>query len=148
MHHLKTIRSKFTHSALGHRAGDHFLMKLKFIFTICLIVAATIAPLFTAPQIALAAPLPQNEKADWVAQGDETGDNFGVTLAGADVNGDGYSDLIVGALGYPYENKEGKVYVYHGSADGLAAEPSWTSIGSTDHDRLGAALAGCRRCQW
>jgi hypothetical protein len=50
-----------------------------------------------------------------------------VATAG-DVNGDGFSDVIVGA--YQYENgeiNEGRVFVYHGSADGLATTADWTA---------------------
>ena len=36
-----------------------------------------------------------------------------------DVNGDGFSDVIVGALGYDNgQPDEGRAYVYHGSASG------------------------------
>ena len=40
--------------------------------------------------------------------------HFGNTLAGGDLDGDGYGDLIVGSLSV------GEVAVYHGGADGIA----------------------------
>ena len=44
-----------------------------------------------------------------------------------DVNGDGYSDVIVGAPSYDNgQTDEGVALVYHGSASGLPATPSWT----------------------
>ena len=54
---------------------------------------------------------------------------FGVSVASAgDVNGDGYSDVIIGAYGYddgPNAN-EGRAFVYHGSAAGLSTTPNST----------------------
>ncbi len=48
--------------------------------------------------------------------------SFGASVASAgDVNGDGYSDVVVGASGYDNgESNEGAAFVYHGGASGLA----------------------------
>ncbi|UCG30056.1 MAG: FG-GAP repeat protein, partial [candidate division WOR-3 bacterium] len=66
---------------------------------------------------------------DWTAESDQAEARFGWSVSAAgDVNGDGYSDVIVGA--YWYDNgqtDEGRAYVYHGSATGLAATPCWTA---------------------
>ena len=47
-----------------------------------------------------------------------------------DVNGDGYADVIVGAHGYDDDadtdavvTDEGRVYVFHGSENGLKKKP-------------------------
>ncbi len=47
---------------------------------------------------------------------------FGISLASAgDVNGDGYSDIVIGASQYNGSQiREGRAFVYHGSADGLS----------------------------
>ncbi len=47
--------------------------------------------------------------------------NFGLAVAGAgDVNGDGYSDVIVGAEDYDSgETDEGVIFIYHGSGGGI-----------------------------
>jgi hypothetical protein len=51
--------------------------------------------------------------------------DFGYTVSGAgDVNGDGYSDVIVGAFNYDNgETDEGAAFVYYGSAAGVTANP-------------------------
>ena len=47
-----------------------------------------------------------------------------------DVNGDGYSDVIVGARKYDNgQTDEGRAFVYHGSAAGLSATADWTAEG-------------------
>ena len=48
-------------------------------------------------------------------------------MAPGDVNGDGYGDIIVSAVVEDRGdmNNVGEVYVYHGSAQGPAQQPSW-----------------------
>jgi hypothetical protein len=57
---------------------------------------------------------------DWTVEGTQTNGAFGSPLATADVNGDGYDDLIVGAP-YYYNGQtfEGRVFVFYGSSTGL-----------------------------
>lgn len=82
---------------------------------------------------------------DWTSSGDDQMEaHFGITAASAgDVDGDGYSDVIIGARGYG--NRFGKAYVYHGGPGGLAQTPGWTSTGDNQDFAefgLGAASAG------
>jgi len=65
----------------------------------------------------------------WTAESDQAGSYFGSAVAMAgDVNGDGYSDVIVGAYGYGNgQTGEGRAFVYLGSASGLASSPAWTA---------------------
>ncbi|HSN77822.1 MAG TPA: integrin alpha, partial [Anaerolineae bacterium] len=65
----------------------------------------------------------------WTAESDQANASFGHPVGTAgDVNGDGYTDVIVGAQWYTNgQASEGRAYVYHGSAAGLAAAPAWTA---------------------
>src|SRR5262249_31525458 len=67
----------------------------------------------------------------WTAESNQAGAVFGLSVASAgDVNGDGYSDVIVGAPNYTNgQNGEGRAFVFLGSASGLAASPAWTAEG-------------------
>ncbi|MBL0055243.1 MAG: FG-GAP repeat protein [Chitinophagaceae bacterium] len=70
----------------------------------------------------------------------QAGAIFGVSVSCAgDVNGDGYSDLIVGSSGYDdgANTDEGRAFVYHGSAAGLSATPNSTP---DDADQAGATF--------
>ena len=75
----------------------------------------TIDPLSSVPDAVLAGPAQADALAGW-----------SVGSAG-DVNGDGYSDVAVGAPGFDGASiDEGRVYVYYGSAAGLATTPAVT----------------------
>jgi Divergent InlB B-repeat domain/FG-GAP repeat/FG-GAP-like repeat len=70
---------------------------------------------------------------DWVAYGPENADSFGNAVASAgDVNGDGYSDVIVGAPYYTNSDGifSGGAFVYYGSAHGLSASPDVVLAGT------------------
>jgi len=83
--------------------------------------------------------------ADWSAECNQGGGHFGrsaVASAGY-VNGDGYSEVIVGALNYDYNlnSDSGRVYVYYGSASGLSAGASWTAANSDPYTYVGRSVA-------
>jgi hypothetical protein len=58
----------------------------------------------------------------WSAESNQAGARYGRSASGVgDVNGDGYSDVIVGAHYYSAgQAQEGWAYLYHGGAGGLA----------------------------
>ncbi len=76
--------------------------------------------------------------AAWTAECDQAGASFGFSVGTAgDVNNDGFSDVIVGAVGYDHgETDEGRAFVYHGSATGLGPSSVWTA----ESDQVGANL--------
>jgi hypothetical protein len=77
----------------------------------------------------------------WTTESNQEGARLGASGTAGDVNGDGYSDVIVGAYLYDLgENAEGRAYVYHGSATGLATTPAWTVEGNQEDARLGASV--------
>lgn len=81
-----------------------------------------------------------------ILDGAQTSEYFGVRVAGADVNGDGYRDLLVGAHGYnitsPFPLLDvGKVAVHLGGPSGIAASPLWQRIGDRESEQLGLGLA-------
>ncbi len=80
---------------------------------------------------------------DWTAEIDQAYALFGYSVnCAGDVNGDGYSDVVVGA--YQYSNgqvNEGAVFVYHGSATGLSATPDWIGEGNQTAARYGFSVA-------
>ncbi len=77
----------------------------------------------------------------WSAEGNQADAFFGASVSTAgDVNGDGYSDVIVGAYGYDNgQSDEGRAYVFLGSASGLNSVPSWT----TESNQAGAYYGVC-----
>ncbi len=80
----------------------------------------------------------------WRFTGTAAGDAFGYSVAGAgDVNGDGFADVLVGAVGYPAGGWRGCMYLFCGSANfSLVNYASWTDTGENNMDSYGLAVAG------
>ena len=68
-------------------------------------------------------------------------DQFGWAVGTAgDVNGDGCSDLLVGA--WRHSSYRGKIYLYHGcSPSGLGSFPAFTDEGENEGDYFGWAVS-------
>ena len=80
---------------------------------------------------------------NWTAEADQANAHFGYSVSTAgDVNGDGYDDVIVGAVHYTNDlQKEGRAFVYHGSAAGLSTTPDWMVEGNQQEAWLGRSVA-------
>jgi hypothetical protein len=81
--------------------------------------------------------------AQWAAESDQVDALFGISVATAgDVNGDGFTDVIVGACGDDFPEVEvGRAYVYHGSASGLLTTAAWTVESDQDNARFGWSVS-------
>ncbi len=84
----------------------------------------------------------------WEINGENGSSQLGRSVASAgDVNGDGYADVIVGAIGAGLTETgssswEGKAYVYHGSPSGLSAVAMWSASAGQPSAFFGASVAG------
>jgi hypothetical protein len=78
----------------------------------------------------------------WVMEGDQADSMFGQAVASAgDVNHDGYDDVIVAARSYDNgQPGEGSVFVYLGSASGLADSAAWSRSGGQASARFGTSV--------
>ncbi|MEO6255025.1 MAG: FG-GAP-like repeat-containing protein [Ferruginibacter sp.] len=76
-------------------------------------------------------------------ESDQVNANLGFSVAGAgDVNGDGYSDIIVGAPNFDAPQvDEGRVFIYHGSASGINVVAVTTRESNQAGANLGYAVA-------
>ncbi len=66
------------------------------------------------------------------------------SVSGGDINGDGYSDVVVGASFYDNgQNGEGAIFVYHGSEEGLPSLPNTTIESNQVGAIFGESVAVC-----
>jgi hypothetical protein len=80
--------------------------------------------------------------ANAVLEGDQPDAKFGSAVGTAgDVNGDGYSDVVVGAPDYDNgQTNEGGVFLYYGSESGLATNAVWSAESDQDHAQFGNSV--------
>lgn len=76
--------------------------------------------------------------------GNDSGDQFGISLASLDVNNDGIDDLVIGApfAWGPDFYKSGAVYVFFGSRNYLPANPNYSLYAKSPNEKFGAVLSG------
>ncbi len=80
-----------------------------------------------------------------VLAGTASGDLFGISVAAAgDVNGDGYSDVVVGARHAAPGGaiNVGSASIFLGAADGLSPSPARVLAGAANADQFGEVVAG------
>ncbi|MBB71468.1 MAG: hypothetical protein CMF50_03620, partial [Legionellales bacterium] len=75
--------------------------------------------------------------------GIDPNDRLGRAIDGGDINGDGFSDIIIGAsLANPNGNDSGQAYVIFGKASGFAADIDPSALNGTDGFRLNGIATG------
>lgn len=96
-----------------------------------------------AAAVYLGGPYGVNTAPSLSRAGGTAGNMLGTSVANAgDINGDGYSDALVGAPGASNgQAGEGLVYVHYGSTTGLAAAPSLTLEANVAGAQFGASVA-------
>lgn len=98
---------------------------------------------------------------DWTAEGNQMSSDFGGSVSDAgDVNGDGYDDVVIGAIFFDNgQTDEGRAYIYYGSPVGLSSDPSILEIditnatfgshvsgaGDVNGDGYADVIIGCRK---
>jgi ankyrin repeat protein len=82
-----------------------------------------------------------NEMPDKIFTGENNGDRFSNDSYLADVDNDGFADVIVGALSH--ENSRGRIYIFHGEAD-MDTNPDKILNGEAAPAR--ASLGGAINC--
>lgn len=111
--------------------------------------------IFGQPQLSGSIDLAEGEQ-DVTVFGATAGDNLGLTVLAADINGDGLDDIVVGAPGVSdvggrdERTDQGRTYVFFGSEDlaesfDLGAGPEafdFVITGAEGFSRIGHALAG------
>jgi hypothetical protein len=93
-------------------------------------------------------PLTVRPRPDWSAESNQASEFplctcFGYSLSKAgDVNGDGFTDVIIGAPGYDHpEQNEGRAYAYYGSVSGLSPRPDWIAESNQESVSFGSPVA-------
>jgi hypothetical protein len=72
-------------------------------------------------------------------EADQSDARFGQSVASADVNGDGYSDMIVGAYAYDAgQTDEGAVFVFLGSSSGITSQHPAAAATQLEADQTNA----------
>lgn len=82
-----------------------------------------------------------NLSGGWRASGQTATAYFGESLAAADFNNDGFSDLVIGAPGHDSSTQNiGRVELYRGATSGLKEEFAWATEGQSAQSFHGTSL--------
>ncbi len=82
-----------------------------------------------------------SQTAIWTAESNQSGGLFGEAVGTAgDVNGDGYADVIVGAILYDNgQTNEGRAFAFYGSPTGPSTTANWTAESDQTFAQFGNA---------
>jgi FG-GAP repeat/FG-GAP-like repeat len=87
---------------------------------------------------------PTYTSADWGVESNQANSAFGCSIYSAgDVNGDGYSDVLIGANKYTNNAltpQEGAVFLYYGGPSGIATTAAWSYYGGQSNAELGTSV--------
>ncbi len=87
-------------------------------------------------------PLALLTQAAWSSLGGQKGAHLGAAVDTAgDLNGDGFSDVVVGVPNLDNTTGGGRVLVYYGGPAGLPGTASWTATGDQGLAEFGGAVA-------
>lgn len=86
---------------------------------------------------------PMNNVADVTLSGESANDEFGFSISCGNVNGDSYSDIVVGAPGR--NGSQGKVYIFYGG-NPMNNVADITYTGVSTGDRFGASVCLREKC--
>jgi hypothetical protein len=80
---------------------------------------------------------------NWSTEINQADARFGSSISFAgDVNGDGYSDVIIGSFVFDNgQTNEGAAFVYHGSASGLSSSANWSIESNQASANLGVSVS-------
>jgi hypothetical protein len=90
----------------------------------------------------------------WSAQSNQASARFGWSVAGGDVNSDGYSDVIVGAPNYDVvSSNNGRTFLWYGSSSGLGSNGTpdnadWDSCAINEGAYYGYSVAYLERYEY
>lgn len=78
----------------------------------------------------------------WSYESNQASATLGIAMAGnCDVNGDGYSDVFVGANKFDNgQSNEGRVFGFYGSNTGLSSSPQWINESNVASGQYGRSL--------
>ena len=81
----------------------------------------------------------------WTGESNQAGARMGSSVASAgDVNGDGFSDLVIGAPGYDeghVNNGKAMVFLGRAAAESISSVAAWSFAGDRDSAQAGSAVA-------
>ncbi len=77
----------------------------------------------------------------WERLGEQAYEELGSSVATGDFDGDGFSDVVVGAIGYHAPARQARLLMFEGGATGLATAPTWVLEGDQPPNPIGVDLA-------